>query len=213
MFTGIVEGLGTIRDIAARARGVRRVLIRADFALGRLPQGASIACDGVCLTVVARRGRQFAADLGPETLAMTTLGARRAGDRVHLERPLRVGDPLGGHLVAGHVDGVGRVVARVPRGRALALAVALPRALARLVAPKGSITIDGVSLTVNRVHGAVVEVLLIPHTLAVTTLGERRPGGRVNIETDLVAKHVDRVVRRALARQVAARTRRARLQP
>lgn len=214
MFTGIVEAIGKVEAIGppppparragngARAAGSRRLVVSGPLDLSGLPLGASIAVNGVCLTVVARRGRRFQADLGPETLALTTLGALRPGDRVHLERPLRAGDPLGGHLVAGHVDGVGRVERRRPEGDALTLRVAAPRALARYLAPKGSITVDGVSLTVNRVEGAAFQVTLIPHTLAVTCLGERQVGDRVNIEADLIAKHIARLVgNRSHARQ------------
>jgi riboflavin synthase len=194
VFTGIVEALGKVEELRPLARGTRRLTVATPMDLSRLPLGASIAVDGVCLTVVARRGRKFQADLGPETLQKTTLGERRTGDPVHLEQPLRAGDPLGGHIVAGHVDGMGRLDARVPRGDALELRIAAPRELALYLAPKGSVALDGVSLTINTVRGNKFSVVLIPHTLAVTRLGERQPGDRVNIEADLIAKHVARLM-------------------
>ncbi len=194
MFTGIVEATGRIATQRERPGGTRRIVVATSLPVGRLPVGASIAVDGACLTVVARRAGRFEADLGPETLAKTTLGSRRAGDRVHLERPLRLGDALGGHMVAGHVDGVGRVTSARRRGDTLRLRIAAPSDIVRLIAPKGSITVDGVSLTVNGVERNVFSVLLIPHTLAVTCLGERRSGDRVNIEADLLARHIDRLI-------------------
>jgi riboflavin synthase len=194
VFTGIVESTGTVESLSAKGRATRRIVIATALPLGTIPLGGSVAVDGVCLTLVARRGRRFEADLGPETLARTTLGRRRPGDRVHLERPLRVGDPLGGHLVAGHVDGVGRVLATRAEGEALLLEVLAPAELSIYVVPKGSITIDGVSLTVNQVNGARFKVTLIPHTLAVTKLGGLRAGDEVNLEADLMAKHVGRML-------------------
>jgi riboflavin synthase len=195
VFTGIVEGIGKIESLRAQAGGSRRIAVSTALPVGKLPIGASIAVNGVCLTVVARRPRRFEADVGPETLRVTTFGDLGAGDRVHLERPLRVGDPLGGHLVAGHVDGVGRIETRRKHGDALGLRIAAPAELAPFLAPKGSVTVDGVSLTVNEVAGSVFAVMLIPHTLAATCLGERKSGDRVNIEADLIAKHVARLVK------------------
>jgi riboflavin synthase len=208
VFTGIVETTGRIAALRAGAKGTRRLAVSSKLDLGSVPLGGSVAVDGVCLTVVARRGRRFEADLGPETLALTTLGERREGDRVHLERPLRLGDPLGGHLVAGHVDGVGRLEATRRRGDALELDISVPAELAAYLAPKGSVAVDGASLTVNRVAGRRFSVTLIPHTLAVTKLGELRAGGRVNIEADLLAKHVARLLAARLEALPAARTRR-----
>ncbi len=202
MFTGIVEASGRIEAV----RG-HRLVVSTDLPLTTIPPGGSIAVDGVCLTAVSRRGRRFEADLGPETLARTTLGERRAGDRVHLERPLRMGDPLGGHLVAGHVDGVGRVRRAQRKGEALEMDVTAPAEIVPFLATKGSITVDGVSLTVNRVDGAVFSVTLIPHTLAVTQLGNRAVGARVNLEADLLARHVARLLESRLhdVRQLGAR--------
>ena len=200
MFTGIVEALGKVESLRPGTGGVRRLTIKTDLDVGKLPIGASIAVNGACLTIVARRsGRpaSFQADVGPETLACTTLGQLVAGRRVHIERALRLGDPIGGHMVSGHVDGVGRVEASSKRGAALALRVRAPEEVAPYLVRKGSIAIDGVSLTLNQVDGAVFEVLLIPHTLAVTLLGERRAGEPVNLEADMIAKQVAHFVERA----------------
>jgi riboflavin synthase len=212
MFTGIIEATGTVEAIGripapagdagwAGGAEVVRLVVTTELDVGALPIGASIAVDGVCLTVVERGSGRFAADLGPETLQVTTLGTRAPGDRVHLERPLRAGDPLGGHLVAGHVDGVGTVTARRERGSALELDIAAPTAIARYVALKGSIAVDGVSLTVNAVSGEVFSVTLIPHTLAVTKLGAVTQGTHVNLEADQIAKQIDRLMAPYLARR------------
>jgi riboflavin synthase len=198
MFTGIIESTGQVDALEAREAGAR-LSVTTDLDVGSLPLGASIAVDGVCLTVVDRAAGRFSADLGPETLARTTLGALRLGARVHLERPLRLGDPLGGHLVSGHVDGVGQVVARRQVGDALELEIAAPEAVAGTLVPKGSVTVAGASLTVNAVSGDRFSVTLIPHTLAVTTLGQLAVGAPVNLEGDLIAKHVDRLVSAHLA--------------
>jgi riboflavin synthase len=205
MFTGIIETTGTIETLGPPLRGNRRVVISSALDLKTVPHGGSIAVDGVCLTAVSRRGRRFQADLGPETLARTTFGRRRAGDRVHLERPLRMGDPLGGHLVAGHVDGVGKVLSTRPTGDALTLELQAPPEVAPYVAPKGSIAIDGVSLTVNEVGARGFSVTLIPHTLSVTNLGRLHPGDPVNLEADLLAKHVARLLEYRLPTRRSAR--------
>jgi riboflavin synthase len=212
MFTGIVEARGTVEEVEPKG-AVHRVVIATDLPVEALPLGASIAVDGVCLTVTSRAKGRFSADLGPETLALTTLAALAPRARVHLERPLNMGDALGGHLVSGHVDGVGHVVARQERGGALDLEIATPPALASTLVTKGSITVDGVSLTVNAVHGNRFSVTLIPHTLSVTGLGEKPVGSPVNLESDLMAKHIERMIDRALdarltasAQSVAAQT-------
>jgi riboflavin synthase len=206
VFTGIVEAQGRIETLRAQ-----RLSVATALDLGGVPVGGSIAVDGVCLTAVALRARKpgwlFQADLGPETLARTTLGARRAGDAVHLERPLRMGDPLGGHLVAGHVDGVGRVRKAVRRGEALELEVVAPADIAALLAPKGSVAVDGVSLTINRVTGRTFSVTLIPHTLAVTHLGALATGARVNLEADMLARQVARLLDHHLAARGLTSTR------
>jgi len=199
MFTGIVLGQGIVEALApATDAGSRRIAIRAQFAMPPVDIGGSVAVDGVCLTVVKRRGRLFEADLGPETLRLTTLGALRAGkthgSTVHLEPALRVGDALGGHLVSGHVDGLGTVRSVKRVGDALSIKFAAPPMLMQHITPKGSITIDGVSLTVNTASARQFEVMLIPHTLEVTKLGSLTAGEKVNLETDLIAKHVLRLV-------------------
>ncbi len=186
----------------AGAGNTRRLTVKTSLEVGQLPLGASIAVNGACLTIVARRtGRpsMFQADVGPETLACTTLGALGPGARVHLEPALRLGDPLGGHMMSGHVDGTGRVESARKQASTLVLRVAAPDELAPFLFTKGSIAVDGVSLTVNRVEGASFEVLLIPHTLEVTLLGELRAGGRVNLEADMIAKQVARFVERTHA--------------
>jgi riboflavin synthase len=198
MFTGIVEARGTVEELEPKG-SVHRVVIATDLPVEELPLGASIAVDGVCLTVIERTAGRFAADLGPETLALTTLNALAVGGRVHLERALKLGDALGGHLVSGHVDGVGRVVARREIGEALELRIAAPPEVAPTLVVKGSVTVDGVSLTINAVLASVFSVTLIPHTLAVTGLGEKVIGAAVNLEGDQVAKHVARIVDAALA--------------
>ncbi len=194
MFTGIVETRGTVEELEPKGSVHRVVIATADLPVEELPLGASIAVDGVCLTVTDRAAGRFGADLGPETLARTTLGALTVGGRVHLERPLKLGDALGGHLVSGHVDGVGRVVARRALGEALELQIAAPPEVVPTLVVKGSVTVDGVSLTINTVLGEVFSVTLIPHTLAVTGLGEKAPGAAVNLEGDLFAKHIDRIL-------------------
>jgi riboflavin synthase len=200
MFTGIIEATGTVAALERREGGVR-LTVTTELDVGSLPLGASIAVDGVCLTVVDRTNGRFAADLGPETLACTTLGALAPGARVHLERPLRLGDALGGHLVSGHVDGVGSLVARRPVGDSLELEISAPASVASTLVPKGSITVAGASLTINTVVGARFGVTLIPHTLSVTNLGTLAVGAPVNLEGDLIAKHVDRLVTARLERE------------
>lgn len=197
MFTGIVEALGVIRSIQRvelNQAPVVRLVVVTDLDVEAMALGASIAVDGVCLTIVERAAGHFAADLGPETLALTTLGNLEPGDRVHLERPLKVGDPLGGHMVLGHVDIMGTVVARRPAGASLELDISAPSQVARFLAAKGSVAVDGVSLTVNTVNGDVFSVTLIPHTLEVTKLGGRNVGDNVNLEADMIVKHIDRLV-------------------
>jgi riboflavin synthase len=213
MFTGIVEAVGTIVELV-QGNQARRLAVATDLPVERLPLGASIAVDGVCLTVVERGPGGFAADLGPETLARTTLGRKAVGDRVHLERPLAVGDALGGHLVAGHVDGVGTVVVARAVGAAHEMQIAAPAEVGRYLVPKGSVAVDGVSLTVNEVvgdaagaggGGARFGVTLIPHTLAATALGARPVGAEVNLEADLVAKHIAAHVERLVELYAGAR--------
>ncbi len=199
MFTGIVTDLGTIREIQPLGAGHdMRLVIGTSPAFLKQPApavlGASISCSGVCLTVVDLGGDWFAVDASAETLSKTTLGGWRAGSRVNLERALRFGDELGGHLVSGHIDGVGEVLAAVPENASVRWRFRLPEGLHRFVAEKGSIAIDGVSLTVNEVDGTVFGVNIIPHTSSVTTFATLQPGARVNIEIDTLARYVARLV-------------------
>src|SRR5918994_1884639 len=188
MFTGIVEEMGTVI-----ARHAERLVVRGPVAASDAAIGDSVAIDGVCLTVVEHEGDQLSFDLSEETLARATLGSLGPGDPVNLERPATLASRLGGHLVQGHVDGVAEVTAVRPEGKdGIRLSVRLPRALLRHVVEKGSITLDGVSLTVAAVDGEVIEIALIPHTLHATTLGSARVGDRSNVEVDIVAKYVAR---------------------
>ena len=192
MFTGIVEEVGTVREIA-RKGDVTRLAVAAAVACEGSELGASVAVNGVCLTVVARAPGEVVFEMGPETLARTTLGALAPGRRVNLERPLRFGGALGGHLVLGHVDGIGTVEAVTRVESAARVRIALgDRALAPLLIPQGSVAVDGVSLTVAALAGTTFEVMLIPHTLAATTLDGLAAGQVVNIETDVIGKYVVR---------------------
>jgi riboflavin synthase len=193
MFTGLVSDMGVVERILPRQGGARLTLRPALTRVDELALGESVACSGVCLTVVERGGGLASFDAVPETLARTTIGGWRSGSRVNLERALALGDRLGGHLVQGHVDAVGEVISRAAEGQGARLAISLPAAIAPLVAEKGSIAVDGVSLTVAAAGRDRFEVALIPETLARTTLGDARPGTRVNLEADVVARHVARL--------------------
>jgi riboflavin synthase len=195
MFTGIVTDVGRIRHV--EKRGDTHVVIGTNFDLGTVEIGASIACAGVCMTVVDKgTGKEnwFAVTASGETLSKTTLGAWKAGDPVNLERPMRVGDEFGGHIVTGHIDGVAEIKNVAPEGESTRVTFEVPIALSRFVAPKGSVALDGVSLTVNEVDGTRFGVNLIPHTLKVTTFGRIKPGMKVNFEVDLMARYVARLV-------------------
>jgi len=193
MFTGIVQAIGSIVSVTPHADGLRLVLDAASLDVGDVAVGDSIALRGCCLTVVEREEHRLAFDVSAATLSCTT--GLRAPGLVNLEKALRAGDRLGGHLMSGHVDGVGRVQALDAVGDAgsVTLAIDAPPALARFIAPKGSIAVDGVSLTVNTVEGTRFAVNLIPHTLAVTTLGQLAPGQSVNLEVDMLARYVARL--------------------
>lgn len=199
MFTGIVTALGTVRALTPLGGGHdMRLVISAPELLGGEdrpppPLGASIACSGCCLTAVELGPDWFAVDASAETLAHTTLGGWRVGTRVNLERSLRLGDELGGHLVSGHVDGVGEVIAATPENASVRWQFRVPPALARFIAAKGSIAVDGVSLTVNEVTGDTFGVNIIPHTAAVTRFGLLAPGDAVNLEIDMLARYVARL--------------------
>ena len=193
MFTGIIQAIGSILAIEPRDGDVRLALDARDWPIEDVAVGDSIAVSGVCLTVVARKRSLLEFDVSNETLACTTLGRRRAGDAVNLEKALRLSDRLGGHLVSGHVDGVASVLAIEPDARAQRWQFSLPPELARYVASKGSIGVDGVSLTVNDVADDRFDVALIPHTIAATTFAQRRVGDAVNLEVDLVARYLERL--------------------
>ena len=198
MFTGIVTDIGEVLNVKPRADDLHRLTIACGYARAGITEGASIACSGVCLTVVGtgeEGGRAwFAADAGAETLRLTTAGAWRQGAKLNLERALKIGDELGGHLVSGHVDGIAELIAREDLTDMARLAFRVPTALSRFIAQKGSVALDGVSLTVNEVDDDSFAVLIIPHTLAVTTLGALRVGDPVNLEIDQMARYAARLM-------------------
>ncbi|MGA2126674.1 MAG: riboflavin synthase [Xanthobacteraceae bacterium] len=197
MFTGIVTDIGEIAAIEPRAEGLSRLTIGCHYDPSSIVIGASISCSGVCMTVVGvGSGPQptFSVDAAAETLAVTTVGRWRIGSRVNLERALKIGDELGGHLVSGHVDGVAAVVSREDLTDMARLTFAAPRPLARFIAPKGSVALDGASLTVNTVAEETFSVLIIPHTLAVTTFAALRAGDAVNLEVDTMARYAARLI-------------------
>jgi riboflavin synthase len=198
MFTGIVTDLGEVRSVEPRADNLSRITIACSYPRATLVDGASMACSGVCLTIVEAGeagGRAwFAVDAAAETLRLTTVGRWRQGSKVNLERPLKVGDELGGHLVAGHVDGLATVTAREDMTDMARFSLCAPKELARFIAPKGSVALDGVSLTVNTVEGDTFSVLIIPHTLHVTTLGALKKGEDVNLEIDTMARYAARLM-------------------
>ena len=198
MFTGIVTDLGEVRSVKPRAENLHRITIYSRYPRAEIVQGASIACSGVCLTVVdtgEEDGRAwFAVDAAAETLAVTSVGRWRHGTHVNLERALKLGDELGGHMVAGHVDGLASVIAREDMTDMARFSLRAPHELARFIAPKGSVALDGVSLTVNAVEGDSFSVLIIPHTLQVTTFGALRQGDDVNLEIDTMARYAARLM-------------------
>jgi riboflavin synthase len=197
MFTGIVTDMGEVRSVKPRTGNLHRITIFCNYPRAEIVQGASIACSGVCLTVVdtgEEDGRVwFAVDAADETLRVTTVRRWHHGSKVNLERPLKFGDELGGHLVAGHVDGVATVVGREDMAEMARIVLRVPAEFARFVAPKGSVALDGISLTVNVVEGDMLSVLVIPHTLQVTTFGALRKDDEVNLEVDTMARYAARL--------------------
>jgi riboflavin synthase len=198
MFTGIVSDLGEIIEVHEKGEDLHRLTIACGYDPDTIDIGASIACSGICLTVVGR-GRtgnraSFAVDAAAETLRMTTAGTWRHGTRLNLERSLRLGDELGGHMVSGHVDGIAELISRDDFVDSAELTLRVPPELARFIAPKGSVALDGVSLTVNKVEGDTFSVLIIPHTLKVTTFGALAPGARLNLEVDQMARYAARLL-------------------
>jgi riboflavin synthase len=198
MFTGITTDVGDVLQVREQAEGLRRLEIACSYERASIALGASIACSGVCLTVVdtGLQGNRtwFAVDAAAETLRLTTVGSWQAGTRINLERSLKVGDELGGHIVAGHADGIAELVQRQDLPDMARLTFNAPEPLMRFVAQKGSVALDGVSLTVNEVSRDTFSVLIIPHTLKVTTLGSLQAGGKVNIEIDLMARYAARLL-------------------
>jgi riboflavin synthase len=193
MFTGIVQDTGTVASLTAREGDVRLAIRVARLDLSKTAMGDSICVQGCCVTAVALSAHGFEADLSRETLGLTTLGSLAVGAAVNLEPALRAGDALGGHLVSGHVDGLATLVSRTQDARSTRMVFEAPAGLARFIARKGSVALNGVSLTVNEVDGVRFGVNLIPHTLEVTTLGELVPGAAVNLEIDQVARYVERL--------------------
>jgi riboflavin synthase len=201
MFTGIVTDIGEVVAVEPRAQGLVRLKIGCDYDPNTIDVGASIACSGVCLTVVARgeEGNRawFAVDAAAETLRTTTVGGWQRDTRINLERALKIGDELGGHIVAGHADGIATVTAREDLTDMARFTLRVPAGLARFIATKGSVALDGVSLTVNEVAGDTFSVLIIPHTLKATTLGRLGAGDAVNLEVDLMARYAARLMERS----------------
>ncbi len=191
MFTGIIEGFGTIEGVRPMGEG-RRLAIRAGFSLDATRLGDSIAVSGACLTVVTLSGGRFEADVSPETLDRTTLGRAKSGDRVNLERALRLSDRIDGHLVSGHIDGVGVLQAKRPRGNAVIVTIGVPEVLSRHMIQKGSVAVDGTSLTINECRPDGFDVSIIPHTAKLSTIGFKTVGDPVNIETDMIGKYVEK---------------------
>jgi riboflavin synthase len=194
MFTGIIVATGRLAAIAPKDGDLELGFEAAALDLGSIRLGDSVSVQGTCLTVTRKEAAEFYADVSRETLAKTTLGTLAIGSRVNLEPSLRAGDPLGGHLVSGHVDAVGTLVESHADARSWRLKFSVPREFARFIAPKGSICLDGVSLTVNAVAGPEFDVNIIPHTYRATTLGDLAVGGAVNVEIDLIARYLDRLI-------------------
>jgi riboflavin synthase len=196
MFTGIVTDVGKVRHI--EKRGDTHIVIATNYDVADLDIGASIACSGPCLTVVDKgssKDKWFAVTASAETLSKTTLGEWKVGDPVNLERPVRVGDEFGGHIVTGHIDGTAELVRMIPEGESTRMTFQVAKGLSQYIASKGSIALDGVSLTVNEVDGARFGINIIPHTTRVTTFGHLKPGTKVNVEIDLLARYVARLVK------------------
>lgn len=194
MFTGIIEATGAIAEFRRQGNDARLHVRSSGLDWSDVKLGDSIAVSGVCLTAVRLHGDSFEADVSGETLARTTLGDLRPSSEVNLEKALTPTTRLGGHLVSGHVDGVGELVARSPAGQSVRLDIRAPATLAKYIAEKGSICVDGISLTVNQVQGAVFSLNIVPHTLQVTTLKHLRPGSAVNLEVDLLARYLERLL-------------------
>ena len=194
MFTGIITDIGTVAEMSPKDGGGARVSIKTSWNCDEIDLGASIACSGVCLTVVARDGHHFSVDVSEESLAVTSLKYWDKGRKVNLERALAMGDELGGHIVSGHVDGLAELLDLHKDGDSYRLKLRAPQSLAAMIAPKGSVALDGISLTVNEVEGNDFGVMIIPHTWSHTTLGERAIGDIINLEVDMLARYVARII-------------------
>jgi riboflavin synthase len=192
MFTGIIESLGTVKSVRPGGGQSLQLTVTADFDLEGTRIGDSIAVSGACLTAVALQGRSFTVDVSPETAARTTLGLVKMGDRVNLERALRLSDRLDGHLVSGHIDGIGRLESRQSFENAIVMNFSAPSEILHYMIAKGSVAVDGISLTINRIDSKGFQVSVIPHTAKITTMGFKPIGAPVNIETDLIGKYVER---------------------
>lgn len=193
MFTGIIEEMGTINGVRTSGES-RRMAITAEMPLAGTKIGDSIAVSGACLTVVALSGKRFEVDVSAETLARTTFGALRSGERVNLERALRLSDRIDGHLVSGHIDGVGTIKDRQTKGNVTLITISVSPSLSRYTIEKGSVAVDGISLTINRCAEGLFDVTVIPHTALMTTIRIKKTGAKVNIETDMIGKYVERFV-------------------
>jgi len=193
MFTGIIEGFGTIREIRTEGQG-KRMTVDADFFLEQTKIGHSICVSGACLTVITIDNKRFKVDVSPETLAKTTFKSAKIGDRVNLERALRLSDRIDGHLVSGHIDGIGTVTLKQNIGNAIIVSIKVPEFISHYMIQKGSVAVDGISLTVNNCGHDSFDVSIIPHTAKLTTIGFKKAGDLVNIETDMIGKYIERFV-------------------
>ncbi len=193
MFTGIITDIGTIASVD-ETRGDKRFVIQTAFDMEEVPMGASIACSGCCLTVVEKTADSFTVDVSAESLSKTNLGEWTEGTRVNLEQSLKLGDELGGHIVSGHVDGLATLESVNPDGDSHRLVLSIPQEFAKFIAPKGSVALDGISLTVNEVEGNKFGINIIPHTWDVTTMGQRKAGDQLNFEVDTIARYVSRMM-------------------
>jgi riboflavin synthase len=200
MFTGIIEGLGTISGISSAGRG-KRLVIDTDFQLDQTKIGDSISVSGACLTVIKIEPRRFEVDVSPETLKTTTFGNAKIGEHVNIERAMRISDRIDGHLVSGHIDGMGTIKHRQKTGNAVIVTITVPGALTRYMITKGSVAVDGISLTINSYGNDAFTVSIIPHTATITTIGVKDKGDLVNIETDMIGKYVERFLNRVSSRQ------------
>ncbi len=205
MFTGIIEGLGTIAKIRPSDRG-KRLLIDADFPLDQTKIGDSIAISGVCVTVIIIAGKRFEIDISPETIAKTTFGTAKIGDRVNLERALRLSDRIDGHLVSGHIDGIGTIKDKKRTGNAIIVVIDVPEFLSRYMIMKGSVAVDGISLTINNRARDCFDVSIIPHTAKMTTIGLKKAGDYINIETDMIGKYIENFITEKSANNIKKET-------